>query len=246
MNKIDSHQHFWKFDAVRDAWITTEMQGLRKNFLPEDLLPLLEKNGVSGCVAIQADPSTQETDFLLSQAAEHSFVLGVVGWVDLQSPTLSLQLSKWENEKKLKGFRHLVQGEKDPEFLLRPSFLRGMNVLYEKGYSYDLLIYAEQLGQAITFLNKIPSELPIVLDHLAKPKIAAGEYREWSKQMAALAKHSNVFCKLSGLITEADWKHWKVEDLLPYMRFAIREFGPDRLLLAPIGRFVNLQELMHK
>src|SRR5690554_4734168 len=151
MKRIDAHQHFWKFDHIRDAWITTDMEVLRRDFMPQDFQPVIEENGVEGCVAVQADQSLEETHFLLDLSADYSFIKGVVGWVDLQSDQLEKQLDLFSEEKKIKGFRHIVQTELDPEFLMRPSFLSGIKALNKRGYTYDLLITSNQLPQAIDF-----------------------------------------------------------------------------------------------
>jgi L-fuconolactonase len=226
--RIDSHNHFWKFDPVRDAWINEDMQIIRRDFLPADLLPLLTKNGFDGTVAVQADQSEAETDFLISLANENDFIKGVVGWVDLHSPDLRGRLDYFKSFKKLKGFRHIVQGEA-AGFLSNPDFAKGVKVLAEYGFTYDLLIYHYQLKEALAFVARVP-EVNIVLDHIAKPSIRTKEKTTWELEIAALSTFENVFCKLSGMVTEADWKNWTKEDFYPYLDEVLESFGPSRLM----------------
>lgn len=230
MKKIDAHQHFWKYHPVKDAWITAEMKILKDDFMPQDLQPVLAKNGVEGCIAVQADQSLAETRFLLALAADYSFIKGVVGWIDLQSEQVEADLDSLFDETKLKGFRHIVQGEQDPAFLNRSAFLFGIRKLHERQYTYDLLIGASQLPQALIFANNAPEGLAIVVDHLAKPNIRGNEFRPWAAGMAALAKHPNFYCKLSGLVTEARWSQWEIADFEPYVHHVLECFGPERII----------------
>jgi L-fuconolactonase len=240
MKRIDSHQHFWKFDPVRDAWITEDMKKLQRDFMPQDLQPILEENGVEGCVAVQADQSLTETLFLLDLAEDYLFIKGVVGWVDLQSDQLEKQLDHFSEEEKLKGFRHIVQAEQDPEFLNRPSFLSGIKKLRERDYTYDLLITSNQLPQAVNFARNIPDDLPVVIDHLAKPNLLEREFDLWASQMKVLAEHPNFYCKLSGLVTEARWDHWEVEDFEPYIDYVVTCFGAERVFFGSDWPVSNL------
>lgn len=226
---IDAHQHFWVFDPVRDAWITEEMSVIRKDFLPADLAPVLEANGVDGCVAVQADQSETETAFLLQLAAENAFVKGVVGWADLRSEHIDERLEHFAQFPLLKGFRHIVQGEADPEFLLREDFCRGIKALAKHDFTYDILIYPHQLPAAVQFVRKFPDQR-LVIDHLAKPYIKKGALKGWEEQMRAIAEHGHVFCKLSGMVTEADIRTWKPEDFTPYLDVALEAFGAERLM----------------
>lgn len=226
---IDAHQHFWVFDPVRDAWITEEMSVIRKDFLPADLAPVLEANGVDGCVAVQADQSETETAFLLDLAAENAFIKGVVGWVDLRSERIDERLEYFAQFPLLKGFRHIVQGEADPEFLLHEDFCRGIKALAKHDFTYDILIYPHQLPAAVQFVRKFPDQR-LVIDHLAKPYIKKGELKGWEEQLRAIAEHGHVFCKLSGMVTEADLRNWKPEDFTPYLDVALEAFGTDRLM----------------
>ncbi|MBD2716434.1 amidohydrolase family protein [Microvirga sp. STR05] len=229
MPRIDAHQHFWHFDARRDTWITPDMAAIQRDFLPPDLEPLLHRHGFDGCVAVQASQSTAETEFLLELAARHDFIRGVVGWVDLQAENVAEQLVHYAQFDKLKGFRHILQGETDHALMLRPEFRRGIAALYQHGFTYDLLIQPDQLDYAAE-LADVFSTQPFVLDHLAKPLIKAGEMEPWRRKMQALAAHENVLCKVSGLVTEADWQHWTPQDFRPYLDVVFDAFGPARLL----------------
>jgi L-fuconolactonase len=230
MNRIDAHQHFWKFDPVRDTWITEDMKVLHRDFMPQDLQPILEENAVEACIAVQADQSLEETRFLLNLSEDYSFIKGVVGWVDLQSDKLEKQLDYFSEEEKLKGFRHIVQAEQDPEFLSRPSFLSGIQKLYKRKYTYDLLITSNQLQQAISFAKNTPDGLLVVIDHLAKPNLLEREFDFWSRGMKSLAEHPNFYCKLSGLVTEARWNRWELTDFEPYINHILTCFGPERII----------------
>ncbi|RAV99206.1 amidohydrolase family protein [Pseudochryseolinea flava] len=225
---IDTHQHFWKYNPVRDKWITDDMAVLRRDFLPEHLAPLLEKNNVKGCVAVQADQSLTETDFLLTLAQENDFIKGVVGWIDLRADDLDDQLKSYESFEKLKGFRHIVQGEKYG-FLSDENFIRGVARLADFDYAYDLLVYHYQLPEVLAFLPEV-HHVRIVIDHMAKPSIKTGEKTHWELDMAAVATFSNVHCKLSGLVTEADPEYWDHDTFFPYLDEVFEMFGPSRVM----------------
>lgn len=229
MQKIDSHQHFWRYNLVRDAWITEEMGTIKRNFLPTDLWPVLKENGINGCVAVQADQSEEETDFLLSLAAGNDFIKGVVGWIDLRSETVEEKLVHYSGEKKLKGFRHVLQAEPQRDYMLRKDFLAGLSLLQRYHFSYDILVYEDQLSFLPQLVEQLP-DLRFVLDHIAKPKIQFGEIKEWEKGIRALAGYENVCCKISGMITEADWKAWKKDDFTPYLDIVTEAFGMKRLM----------------
>lgn len=228
MLRIDAHQHFWQYDPVRDAWIDDTMTTIRRDFLPEDLLPLLNKNQVDGCVAVQADQSEIETDFLLEQAAQHPFVKGVVGWVDLRSPALEERLAHYSQFNLLKGFRHILQAE-DPQFMLEDAFMKGINRLRQFGFTYDVLIYAHQLKHAARLAAAFPDQL-FVIDHIAKPAIKQGEIAEWTKDIRKIAGLPNVYCKVSGMATEAHWQQWNEATFRPYLDVVVDAFGMDRLM----------------
>lgn len=226
--RIDAHQHFWNYNPQRDAWITDEMQVLRQSFLPNDLEPLLQLNQIDGCVAVQADQSEVETNFLLSLAAINPIIKGVVGWIDLRADNLEERLIHYKAFHDLKGFRHIVQSE-SPGFLADKKFIEGVRLLGNYGYTYDLLVYHHQLTEALAFVNEVPG-VSVVIDHLAKPSIRTGEKTKWELNMAALSTFSNVYCKVSGMVTEADWQHWKAEDFFPYLDELMESFGAQRLL----------------
>lgn len=225
---IDAHQHFWHYNPVRDTWITPNMARIQRDFLPEDLEPVLEANGIEGCVAVQADQSEAETEFLLRQADAHEFVKGVVGWVDLRSDKLHDRLDYFSRYEKLKGFRHVVQAEAD-NFLRQADFIRGVRQLPVFGFTYDILIYPSQLEAALYFVEQLP-DVNFVLDHLAKPYVKSGELDAWAGAMRRLAAFPNVCCKLSGMVTEADWNSWTPDTFMPYLDVVFEAFGTDRLL----------------
>jgi L-fuconolactonase len=228
VSRIDSHQHFWKFDPVRDAWISDDMKVIQRDFLPGDLESHLKQNQFDGCVSVQADQSDTETHFLLELAQQHDFINGVVGWVDLQSPNLHAKLESLSRYQKLKGFRHIVQAEPDG-FLHQPAFRQGIRLLKELNYTYDILIYPRQFEDAIAFVNANPDQ-SFVIDHLAKPLIREGEIHRWSRYMKELAQFPQVYCKLSGMVTEADWKNWRYDDFIPYMETTLAYFGAGRVM----------------
>jgi len=227
--RLDAHQHFWKFDPIRDGWINEEMKILRQDFMPEDLAPLLRENNVDGCVAIQADQSEDETHFLLDLSARYDFVKGVVGWVDLCADDLEDRLGYFSSFANLRGFRHLIQAEPENEFMLRPEFCMGISKLKKYGFTYDLLVQPRHLPSLIKFVALFPDQ-PFVIDHLAKPYIRSGEIESWKQDMKKLAEFQNVYCKLSGMVTEADLNHWKPGDFRPYIDAVIGSFGIERVM----------------
>jgi len=228
MMRIDAHQHFWHYDPVRDDWITDEMSVLKRDFLPEHLEPELAEQGIDGCVAVQADQSEDETRFLLQLADRHAFVLGVVGWVDLRAADLYDRLEHFSRFERLCGLRHIAQAEPD-DFLEREDVVRGIGTLADFDLTYDILVYPQQLRAALALVEKLPDQ-PLVVDHLAKPLIRDGELEPWAAQMGELASNPNVWCKVSGLVTEADWSRWRPEDIHPYLDVVFDAFGPDRLM----------------
>lgn len=228
MNIIDSHQHFWQFDPKRDNWIDDTMQILQRDFMPEDLLPQFEDNNVVGSIAVQADTSVEETTFLLDLAEKHSFISGVVGWVDFCRNDVGQTLAQLSDRDALKGYRHIVQKEPNG-FLDRKDFRAGIQHLVDYNYTYDLLLYPHQLEEAIRFVKSFPNQR-FVLDHLAKPYIKAKEINPWKTHMEQLATFPNVYCKLSGMVTEAHWETWEYKDFIPYLEVVTAAFGTDRLL----------------
>jgi L-fuconolactonase len=228
--RIDAHQHFWIYDPGEYAWIDDSMTSLRRDFLPADLKPELEVSSFEGTVAVQARQTLEETRWLLELAAGAPSIRGVVGWVDLQSTEVRSQLEALAGNPKLVGIRHIVQNESDERFLLQPHFLRGITVLGEFDLAYDILIHPKHLPVAAEFVRRFPGQR-FVLDHLAKPPIKSGEVRTWARGILELASSPNVFCKLSGLVTEADWHHWKPDHFAPYLAAAFQCFGPERLMI---------------
>ena len=226
---IDAHQHFWNYHPVKDAWITDEMKVIQEDFLPHHLLPVLEQNDVDGCVAVQADQSEAETAFLLELAAQHDFIKGVVGWIDLCADNLPDRLLHYNQYSKLKGFRHIVQAEPDPAFLLREDFCRGVRALAKYYFTYDILVYPAQLPAVAAFVKKFPYQ-HLVIDHMAKPDFKGGDIKAWEKHMRAIAQEPHVYCKLSGLVTEADWKNWEPAHFAPFLDVAMDAFGTERLI----------------
>ncbi len=226
---IDSHQHFWNYSPSRQAWITVQMAVLKRDFLPSDLLKIYERNAVAGCVAGQADGSEEETDFLLQLAEQNSFIKGVVGWVDLQDRNVESRLRHYQSFPKLKGFRHVVQDEPDPDFMLREDFRMGLKALEAFNYTYDILIYPHQLDAAIKTVEDFPT-INFVLDHIAKPDIKNSRFDNWLPKIKRLAQSPNVSCKVSGMVTEAAWRNWTQEDFVPYLEVVTEAFGMDRLM----------------
>ncbi len=228
--KIDSHQHFWRYRPETHGWIDERMGVLKRDYLPEDLAPLLRAQGFDGCVAVQAAQTLDETRFLLDLSDHHAFIRAVVGWVDLRSPDVERQLADLARHPRFKGVRHIVQSEPDDRFLVREDVLRGLAVLEPFGLAYDILIYARQLPAAIELARRLPRQR-FVLDHIAKPEIAAGRVSPWKEQVRELAASPNASCKLSGMVTEAAWKGWTAADFRPYLDVVFEAFGPDRLMI---------------
>lgn len=228
--RIDAHQHFWQYDSVEYSWISEEMPQIKRSFLPGDLSPLLQAEGFSACVAVQARQSRAENDFLLQLARDHDFVAAVVGWVDLRDPQLDKQLSALKSHAKLTGFRHIVQDEPDDEFLLQEDFIRGVKALKSFGYTYDILIYEKHLPVVTRFLEHFDDQ-PFVLDHLGKPVVDGPPSSAWVDGIRAIAAYPQLMCKVSGLVTEADWENWTPELFYPYLEVVLEAFGPERLMV---------------
>jgi L-fuconolactonase len=226
---IDSHQHFWKYNAKNHAWINDEMSAIRRDFLPKDLKPIYDAYGIDGCVAVQVDQNEEENEFLLGLGRQHSFIKGIVGWVDFRATNISERLSFYSSIKLIKGFRHIVQGEPDKRFLMGEFFCRGIAGLRQYNFTYDILVYAHQLDQVEEFVKRFPNQ-PFIIDHLAKPAIKERSINDWRQRMQRIARHENVWCKLSGMVTEADWKKWTFDDLQPYMDAVLAAFGPKRIV----------------
>ena len=228
--RIDSHQHFWRYEPAEYGWIDESMRALRRDFLPADLEPLMSAAGFDACVAVQARQTLDETTWLLELAAANPFIAGVVGWVDLQSPSVERDLEAFAEQKALVGVRHIAQAEPD-DFLLRPSFQRGIGLLERFCLAYDILVYPRQLKAAAQLVSRFPSQR-FVLDHLAKPDIRSGLRQDaWRDDLRHLATFPNVCCKLSGLVTEADWRSWTADQMRPYLDAVFDCFGAARLMI---------------
>ncbi|MCD0472733.1 amidohydrolase [Flavobacterium sp. JAS] len=247
---IDSHQHFWIYEADKHTWINDDMRVIRKSFLPEDLKLIYQTNGIDGCVAIQADQTLAETDFLLDLANKNDFIKGIVGWVDLRDSAIDTVLNQYSQFPKLKGFRHVLQGEADHNFMLRPDFLKGIAALEKYNFTYDILIFPHQLGAALELARRFPNQ-KFVIDHIAKPYIKEGFYDGWAALMKAIGKCPNVYCKFSGMTTEADYNNWTPEQIEPYMQLVLDAFRPNRILFGsdwPVclvaGNYAKTKELV--
>ena len=227
--RVDAHQHFWRYDATEYGWIDDSMSALRRDFLPSDARRELNLAGIDACVAVQARQTLAETRWLLELAAENAFVAGVVGWIDLQAPDAAEQLEPFFDQPKFVGVRHIVQSEEDDRFMLRPAFCRGISLLEDRDLTYDILIYPRHLRVAAELVSRFPRQR-FVLDHLAKPNIRTREIREWERGVRELAAFPLVFCKLSGLVTEADWTSWTPDHMRAYFDVAFDCFGASRLL----------------
>lgn len=228
--RLDSHQHFWRYNPSEQDWITDQMGALKREFLPEDLRPLLASVGFDGCVSVQARQTLEETRWLLELAQQHDLIKGVVGWVDLRSEDLSKQLLQFGRHPKLAGVRHVVHDEPDDKFMLRPDFLRGMEQLQTYELRYDLLLFPKHLPVAVELVKQFPEQL-FVLDHIAKPPIASNRTIPWRNDLLKLAAFPNVWCKLSGMVTEAAWRQWQAEDFRRYLDIVYDAFGPERLMI---------------
>jgi L-fuconolactonase len=228
-HRIDAHHHLWRYDPAEYGWVNEKMSVLRRNFLPADLQPLLDRAGIAGAIAVQARQTLEETRWLLQLAEEASWMKGVVGWAPIAAPEFHEVLADLKRHKKLKGLRHVIQDEPDDQFILSAAFNRGIRALQHAGLVYDILIHVRHLPQAARFVDMHPDQR-FVLDHCAKPPIASGEVEAWATGLRELAKRPHVCCKLSGLVTEADWQQWTPANLEPYWRVVLDAFGPDRLL----------------
>jgi L-fuconolactonase len=234
---IDAHQHFWHYDPTKHTWMSDAMSVLKTDFLPSDLEPLLTDCGLNGCVAVQANQAEEENTFLLQLAEKYDFIKGIVGWVDLQSEQVEARLAHYQQFKMIKGFRHVLHDEEDIDFMLRPAFLKGISLLKKYGYPYDILIFPKHLPNTLELVAAFPNQL-FVIDHIAKPSIKTAENviardvatEGWRKGLEALAKYENVSCKISGMVTEADWKNWKQTDFTHYLDTVVELFGINRIM----------------
>jgi L-fuconolactonase len=229
MKTIDSHQHFWIYDPERHQWITEDMKTIRRDYLPVQLAEILKKNQVDGCVVVQEAQTEAETNKLIGLYEQHKFIKGVVGWVDLQSAGIAERLGYFQQFSALKGLRHILQGEAQRDLFLQPPFLNGLSLLEQYNLSYDLLILPDQLRYVPELLEKFPNQR-FVIDHLAKPLISTGEIADWKKDMQKIAGYDNVYCKVSGMVTEARSGGWKASDFNPYLDVVTESFGLKRLM----------------
>lgn len=247
---IDAHQHFWKYEPTKHSWIDDTMAVIRKDFMPAKLKKVYLENNIDGCVAVQADQTTLENDFLIDLASKNNFIKGILCWVDFRADNINEVLEHYSKIKIIKGFRHVVQGEPDHNFLLRPNFLNGIAQLEQYNFTYDILVFPHQLGAVLEFVKKFP-KINFVIDHIAKPYIKDGFYDGWANLMLAIGTQQNVYCKLSGMVTEADYKTWTSETIKPYMQLVLKAFGADRLLFGsdwPVclvaGNYKRVKELV--
>lgn len=226
--KLDAHQHFWKFDPVRDAWIGDDMHLLRRDFMPEDLKPELAKHQLDGCIAVQADQSEEETAFLLSLSEQHPWVKGVVGWLDLLNDKLPERIDYYKGFSDFKGVRHILQAEPDG-FMTQDNFIKGVRCVGKSNLTYDILAKEGQLAEVLKLIKRLP-EMRLVLDHIGKPDIKKQSFAHWATSMKSISEFDHVCVKLSGIATEADWNNWKSEDLKRYVDFCLENFGSSRLM----------------
>jgi L-fuconolactonase len=249
--RVDTHVHFWHYDPAQHDWINDDMDELKQHYLPKDLFPTLTRNGLDACVAVQVQQTEVETHFLVELAKKYDFIKGVVGWIDFQNENIEERLRYFSQYPIIKGWRHIVQAEAD-DFLLRKDFQRGIQALQPFNYTYDVLIYHHQLNQALEFISRFPDQ-KMIIDHCAKPAIVRGKIDEWKTAMQEMAKFPNVYCKLSGLLTEARWRQWKPADFYPYLDTVFDSFGTNRLLFGsdwPVillsGMYVQWKSLLNK
>lgn len=226
--RIDSHQHFWLYDPERDSWITDEMSTIKRNFLPNDISQTLKDNRIDGVVAVQASQSNRESYFLAELAQVFKMIKGVVGWVDLHSSQIDEYLEEYQKHEIIKGFRHVIEGEPNGDFLSTDEFLRGIESLTKFDYTYDLLIRPRHYKSTLSCVKSNPNQ-KFMLDHIAKPPIKSQEFEDWAIFIEELASNPNVYCKISGLATEADWTNWKLDHFSQYIDHVIKSFGKNRI-----------------
>ena len=225
---IDAHQHFWNYDPVKDSWIDESMEVIKRDFLPRHLEGILKDNNIDGCISVQASQTEEETNYLLDFAFENDFIKGVVGWVDLRADDVDSRLKYFSKYQKLVGVRHILQAE-EVEFMLKEDFLNGISKLEKYNLSYDILVLPKHLKSSIEFVKKFPNQT-FILNHIAKPEIKNGKIDSWKNDIEELAKNKNVYCKVSGLVTEADWHNWTIFDFTKYLDVIFNSFGVDRIM----------------
>ena len=246
---IDAHQHFWQLGLPFDySWLNAPaLAPIKRDYLPAHLEPLLRSAGVQRSIFVQTQHNLDETRWVLGLAEQHPFLAGVVGWVDLRSPECERQLLEMKRHPKFVGVRHVTQDEPDDDFIVRPDVLRGLAVLEKHGIPFDLLFYVKHLRHAATLAQRLPA-LPMVIDHLSKPGIKAQRLDDWLPHFKAATAFPNVFCKLSGLVTETDWQRWTVADLKPYVQTALDLFGPERCMFGsdwPVCELAGSYQQVH-
>lgn len=248
---IDSHVHFWKYDKKRFSWISNEMKLLKQDYLPEHLALSLKRNGIDGCIAVQADDAEVETRFLVELAQTHPEIKGVIGWLDPESDSFEEKLSFFSQYPIIKGWRY-SRLHNTGDYLLTEKTKEAILLLGQRGFTFDLLLHPEQLAQASRLAASLPGQI-FVLDHGGKPLIAVKEINSWKNELNQLAKNRNVFCKISGLLTETSWKNWSPADFYPYLDVLFEAFSPQRLLFGsdwPVmllsGMYVQWKSLIEK
>lgn len=229
MERIDAHVHLWRYSASEFGWLDESLGALRRDFLPADLMRELEASGIDGVIAVQARQTMEETRWLLRLADECAAIRGVVGWAPIAGEEFPGVMEEFEDRPKLKGLRHVIQDEKDENYILREDFNSGIRTLQGSGLVYEILIGERTLPQAIEFVDEHPEQV-FVLDHAAKPRIAAGMIEPWAARMRELGQRENVWCKVSGIVTEADWTGWNLDTLRPYLDVVVEAFGVERLM----------------
>lgn len=227
--RIDAHHHLWKYTATEYGWLDDSMAQLQRDFLPDDLVRATASAGMDGTVAVQARQTLEETRWLLGLADTCDVIRGVVGWAPIAGADFPAVMEEFADRPKLKGLRHVVQGERDERYILREDFNAGIRAMESSGLVYDILIYERHLPQTTEFVDRHPQQA-FVLDHMAKPLIATGELEPWAARMRELARREHVWCKVSGMVTEANWGAWNAETMRPYLDVAVEAFGPKRLM----------------
>ena len=228
--RIDAHQHFWRYSSQEYSWIDHTMNILKNDFLPDDLFPLMKNIGIGGAISVQARQKLEETSWLLQLSEQHDFIKGVVGWVDLRQNKLPSQLEQFKRHSKFVGVRHVVQDEPDDNFMLGNKFLSGIAELSHYDLAYEILIYHKHMPVTLKFVERFPEQC-FILDHIGKPNIKDGIFNPWKEHIRRLAEFPNVYCKISGMATEADWHNWKISDFRPYLDTVFESFGTHRVMM---------------
>lgn len=228
--QIDAHQHFWSYNEHDYVWMGTDMDGLKRDFAPNDLAPLLKSIGAAGSVSVQARQMVEETEYLLGLAHKYDWILGVVGWLDFRSKSLEADLDRFGSDGKLKGLRELIHDMPDPEYCVSSEHKQAINRLGRHNLTYDLLLRPEHIEPATRLVDAFPQQ-PFVIDHIGKPDIAREEIDPWRARMKEIARRENVYCKLSGMVTEAQVNNWTAEQFVPYLDHCLEVFGSSRVMI---------------